>query len=267
VSPTATSPVTDAARVVATVLRFGQVSAPRRRLFCLPFAGGSAASYRTWHRTLPTDVDVVALQLPGRDARRRDRPLGHIADMVAAVRPVIEDATDLPYALFGHSMGALLAYELTVALEAGGGRPPAHLFVSARRPPDDVDGGRPIGDLPDAEFLDQLQLRYGGVPDIVRREPELLALLLPVLRADVRAIESYRPLTGRPVQCPLDVYGGLDDRHPEPGQLAGWQRLAECDVRFRLFPGDHFFLAAEQDALTADLAARWDDVAVASGPR
>jgi surfactin synthase thioesterase subunit len=242
---------------VASALRFATVTRPTWRLFCLPFAGGGAAGYRTWHRTLPDDVDVVALQLPGRDAHRRVRPLDRIADMVQAARPVLEAEADLPYAIFGHSMGALVAYELTVALERDGHSTPSHLFVSARRPPDEPHDAAPIHGLPDEQFLDELQGRYGGVPEVVRREPDLLALLLPVLRADVAAIETYTPLTDRRVACPVRVYGGAADRHPRPEQLPGWQRFADHDVSVQLFPGDHFYVATQQAALTADLAARF----------
>ena len=116
--------------------------------------------------------------------------------------------------------------------------------------------------LADADFLDELQRRYSAVPDVVRQEPELLALLLPVLRADVRAIETYAPLTDRKVRCPVHVYGGRDDRHPRPDQLPGWQRVAEREVRVRVFPGDHFYVAAQRDALAEDMAACWTHVPV-----
>jgi surfactin synthase thioesterase subunit len=151
---------------------------------------------------------------------------------------------------------------LTLALEAAGVRPPAHLFVSARRAPDEPDSEPPIHHLPDEEFLDELQRRYGAVPEAVRQEPELLALLLPTLRADIRAIERYVPSTARKVRCPVQVYGGSDDRHPVPGQLPGWKRVAERPVRVRLFAGDHFYLTPQRDALTADIVARWSEIAV-----
>ena len=93
--------------------------------------------------------------------------------------------------------------------------------------------------------------------EAIRQEPELLALLLPVLRADIRAIECYAPDPDRRVRCPVQVYGGIDDRHPVPAQLGGWQRVAEREVRVRLFAGDHFYLTTQRDALTADIAARW----------
>jgi surfactin synthase thioesterase subunit len=242
-------------------LRLGS-TAPRRRLFCVPFAGGGAAAFRLWPRTLPADVELLAVQLPGRESRIRERPFDAIHDIVAAIQPAVAAAADLPYAIFGHSMGALVAFELALALEAAGGRPPSHLFVSARRAPDEPDFASPVHALPEAQFLDELQRRYGAVPEAIRQEPELLALLLPVLRADIRAIECYAPDPDRRVRCPVQVYGGIDDRHPVPAQLCGWQRVAEREVRVRLFAGDHFYLTTQRDALTADIAARWAEASV-----
>ena len=205
---------------------------------------------------------MLAVQLPGRESRLGERPLDDIKDMARAIQPAIAAASDLPYAIFGHSMGALVAFELTLSLEAHDGRAPSHLFVSARRSPDEPSTEPPVHALPEPEFLDELQRRYGAVPDAVRREPDLLALLVPTLRADIRAIETYAFGGDRKVQCPLHVYGGLEDQHPRPSQLGGWQRVAARDVRVRLFAGDHFYLNAQRDALTADIAAQWvDDLA------
>ena len=250
----------------ATLLRFGTGSAARRRLFCIPYAGGGAGAFRWWVKDLPDDIELVAVQLPGRESRLRERPLDSIPDMVAAVQPIITAASDLPYAIFGHSMGALVAFELTLALEAAGAHVPSRLFVSARRPPDEPDSNPPVHALPQDEFLDELQRRYGGVPEAVRQEVELLALLLPTLRADIRAIELYTPSRPRKVQCPVHVYGGSEDRYPAPAQLPGWQRVADREVRVRLFAGDHFYLNTQRDALTADIAAHWSpDVLQGSG--
>ena len=239
------------------LLRLGVRSAPKRRLFCMPYAGGGVAPYRLWFRSLPDDIEVQAVQLPGRESRLREAPLMSIHDMVDTVRPAIESATDLPYAIFGHSMGALMAYELTCALECSTLRPPSRLFVSARRGPDEPDHRPPVHGLPEAQFLDALQERYGAIPDAVRNEPELLELLLPVLRADICAVETYLPTPRAIVRCPVDVYGGTGDTHPQPSQLLQWARVAATAPRIRTFDGDHFYLNSQREALTADLAARW----------
>jgi surfactin synthase thioesterase subunit len=249
---------------VAALLRLGGPDVPQRRLVCVPFAGGGAATYRQWSRFLPEDVELASVQLPGRELARNGRPLDSIAAMAAAAQAAVRSATDVPYAIFGHSMGALVAFELAFALEHDGARPPVALFVSGRRPPDETDSAAPVHTLPDAEFLDELQRRYGGVPDAVRREPELLALLLPGLRADVRALETYRISDHTRISCPVHVYGGREDVRPRPDQLEGWSRRTEQPVRVRLFPGGHFFVADEPAAICADIAARWAGAALAA---
>lgn len=243
----------------ATLFRSPGARAPRRRLICLPFAGGGVAAFRSWTRHLPDDVEVLVVQLPGRESRLREAPFDDIPEIVDALRPLVTEASDLPYALFGHSMGALIAFELALSLEAGGGRGPAHLFVSARRPPDEPELDPPVHGLPDDAFVDELQRRYRAIPDAVRQEPELLALLLPGLRADIRAIERYAPSSPRKVRCPVHVFGGVQDSYPRPAQLPGWQRVAEQGVRVRLFPGNHFYLAEQQAALLADISETWAD--------
>jgi surfactin synthase thioesterase subunit len=241
-----------------TFLRFG-AQHPRRRLFCLPFAGGGAAPFRAWARSMPEDVEILAAQLPGREARLREAPFRSIAAMTQAALPAVLAHADLPYAVFGHSMGALVAFELALALEESAPVPPTALFVSARRPPDEPDEHSPVHPLPEAQFVAELQSRYGAIPEVLLQERELLQLLLPTLRADIEAVETYAPSTTRKLRCPVFVYGGMDDRHPRRAQLAGWQRVAARDVRVRVFAGDHFYLNAQRDALTADIAARWSD--------
>lgn len=251
----------------AGILRFAATGEARRRLYCLPFAGGGPSTYRTWPRHLHPDIEVCAIVLPGRDprdlARGGEAPPGLMSVILPSVVAAVvetESAAPLPFAVFGHSMGALIAYELTVALEdrtAGIERPPEHLFVSGRRPPDELHRAASIHALPDNEFLDELQVRYGGVPEVVRSEPELLALFLPALRADVQVFETYQPLTDRKVACKIHVYGGDADLRPRPEQLAGWHRVAEREVSVRTFPGDHFYLVNEVAGLADDLSESW----------
>jgi surfactin synthase thioesterase subunit len=237
--------------------RLGGSPTPRRRLFCLPFAGGGPAAYRLWANELPDDVEVVAVQLPGRNPAWRGPLPASIGEIVEIVLPDIEAATDLPYALFGHSLGGLVAFELAMALERGATAPPTRLFVSGLTAPHLLRTGSAVHALPDEEFLDAISVRFGGVPDAIRAEPDLLALLLPGLRADVRTFETYAPLTDRKVQCPVHVYGGAADAHPRPDQLWGWQGVAESDITVRVFPGGHFYLASARPALIADIAGRW----------
>jgi pyochelin biosynthetic protein PchC len=183
-----------------------------------------------------------------------------IDEIVDIVLPDVEAATDVPFALFGHSLGALVAFELAIALEAAGTTPPTRLFVSGLTSPRELRTGSAVHALPDEAFLDALSVRFGGVPDAIRAEPDLLALLLPALRADVRTFETYSPLTDRKVRCPVHVYGGASDAHPRPDELGHWQGVAEREISVRVFPGGHFYLATSRTALTADIASRWAPV-------
>jgi medium-chain acyl-[acyl-carrier-protein] hydrolase len=237
--------------VTPPLLRLGVRSAPRRRLICLPYAGGGVAAYQPWSRTLPADIEVVAAQLPGRESRLSEPALRSITAMVDALLPAVRAATDLPYALFGHSMGAVLAFELARALHADGAPAPVRLFVSARRSPDATDPANAVRALPDANFLDELQRRYGAIPAVVREHAELLELVLPVLRADIEAIETYRAVPGARVACPVHVLGGVDDGYPLPSELGGWQRVATQPIAVTLFDGDHFFVTTEREAVLA----------------
>ena len=266
----------------SALVRFDATGAAMRRLYCLPFAGGGPSTYRLWPKSLPSDVEVVVIVLPGRDPRTRaasgELPPGSMAELVDAAHAEVLTAqrdNPLPFAIFGHSMGALVAYELTVAMERAAGTlaqitdatsAPAHLFVSGRRPPDELHEGERIHGLADEVFLDKMQRLYGGVPDAVRQEPELLALFLPGLRADVQVFETYAPLTDRRVQCPVRVYGGVDDRRPKPELLPGWQRLVEREISLRTFPGDHFYLNNARAELVADITAHWNAAEAASTP-
>lgn len=247
----------------ATLVRFGaDERSARRRLVCFPYAGGNAATYRAWAAQLPPDVEVVAVQAPGKLPPFREPPLDSIDDLVASALTPVERLGDLPLAVFGHSMGALVAFELTLELERRGGPSPTHLFVSSRRPPDEPSTDSPVHHLADDDFVDAVQRRYQAVPDAVRNEPDLMALLLPILRADIRAYETYTPVTGRRVTCPVHVFGGRGDRHPRPEMLPGWQRVASQPISVQLFDGDHFYLTAHAPALTSAIAAAWAPLGV-----
>ena len=223
------------------------------------------APYRQWHKSLPNDVEVLAAQLPGRESKLRESPLRSVAAMVGALLPTVAAATDLPYAIFGHSMGAVLAFELTVALEATSGCPsPTHLFVSAHRAPYQPDPETPMHALPDVEFLDEMERRYGAIPAEVRNEPELLQLLLPTVRADLEAIETYKMGSGARVKCPVRVYGGESDQHPTVAELAEWRNVADAPVTVVPMPGGHFYLNEHAPLLIADLTSAWSAASPAS---
>jgi surfactin synthase thioesterase subunit len=225
---------------------------PVFRLFCLPFAGGSATVFRLWPAGLPANIEVIALQLPGRGARLREASLRRMTDMVDLALSEFATRLDRPFALFGHSMGALLARELAGRLGARG-QPPAHLFVSARSPY--LKRDLPLlYELPDEQFLTEVDKRYQGIPAQLRAERDILELLLPALRADVEALETYERNPGAPpLNCDISVYGGSRDVSVTPGDLEAWRAETVGSCRVRVFEGDHFFLEPQRALVLADI--------------
>lgn len=236
------------------------------RLFCFAHAGGGAAAYRLWHHGIPRHVEVCAVQLPGRANRIREACLRSIPSIVEALLPSVFAQTDRPYALFGHSMGSMVAYALAHELVRRGAPAPAHLFVSGRRGPGCPSPEPPLHVLSDAEFVAELLRRYGGIPAEVLAEPELMELLLPSLRADIHALETYRPFVPAPLPCPVTAYGGIEDRLNPPEQLEGWRDETRGAFRARTFAGGHFYLEARREELLADIAETLRPWAVASCP-
>ncbi|MEP7311630.1 MAG: alpha/beta fold hydrolase [Pseudomonadota bacterium] len=225
------------------------------RLFCFPYAGVGASVYRLWAAGLPPEVEVCALQLPGRESRLRETPLPTIAAMVDALAHALTAHLDKPFAFFGHSMGAIIAAELARELPARGLPGPAHLFVSGRRPPGMPGTESPLHELGDEDFVAAIVRRYGGIPAEVLRDREVMALLLPCLRADIKALELHRPAQRSPLQIPVTVFGGAEDRLAPLEHLDAWRDETGAGLRVRVFPGDHFYLNPQRTALLAELTA------------
>lgn len=229
----------------------------RVRLFCMPHAGAGASTYRDWARRLAPAVEVVAIRPPGRETRFRERPYTGMEELTRAMVPALEPFLDRPYAWFGHSMGALVAYEACLRLRAVGRPGPVRLLVSGNPAPDRQPRRPPVHDLAPHRVLERLQELAGTPPELLR-EPALLATLLPLLRADFSVVETYRWRSERPLECPISVFGGTEDDSAVEEDLAAWHGQTEVDCTMRIFPGGHFFLhdpsgPAVLDAIRADL--------------
>jgi surfactin synthase thioesterase subunit len=222
------------------------------RLFCFPYAGAGAAAYRLWPSHLSEDIEVVAIHPPGRAHRLREPPLTRIETMVETALTSLTSLMDRPFAVFGHSLGAVVAGEFARVLQAQG-RSPAHLFVSSRPPPLDVAGQ--LHQLPHADFIAAMNARYQGIPEEILAHPDLLTLLLPSLRADIEALETFRPHHDRAkIACPTTVYGGEFDQTVSQADLESWNEETAEPCRIRVFPGDHFYFDTGLEAMLADLS-------------
>lgn len=227
----------------------------RARLFCFPYAGVGGSVYRLWQNGLPHSLEVCTVNLPGREQRFREAPRTSIDELVDELVPALLPHLDLPFCIFGHSMGAVLASEVTRALAEAGNPLPQHLFVSGRRPPHIPGTESPMHGLSDPAFIAELNRRYRGIPAEILEQPDLMALFIPVLRADLTALETHSPARRSPLSCPITAFGGADDRLTPREHLEAWRSETSAAFQVRVYPGDHFYLNSERPRLLADIAA------------
>jgi medium-chain acyl-[acyl-carrier-protein] hydrolase len=223
------------------------------RLFCFPYAGGNSLIYRKWPTGLPATVELCAIQLPGHGNRLREKPFDRLTPLVSALATELLPYLDKPFAFFGHSMGALISFELARLLRREFGKGPEQLFVSGHRGPRIINGGPRIYDMPREEFIEQLR-RLNGTPKEVLEHPELIDLMTPILRADFAITETYEYLNEAPLDCHLTAFGGLGDIEVTRKHLEAWRAETRASFSLRMFPGDHFFLNTAQPALLVVLS-------------
>jgi medium-chain acyl-[acyl-carrier-protein] hydrolase len=225
----------------------------RLRLFCFPYAGSGASIFRTWADGLPADVEVCPVQFPGRGTRLTEVPFTQISPLIEALTQALDPLLDKPFAFFGHSLGALVGFELARQLRRQSGVQPVRLFVSADRAPQILHRDRPLHALPEGELLVELH-RLFGIPGKVLEEAELMQIMLPVLRADFAVYETYVYATEPPLSCPISALGGLQDQRVGRGDLEAWREQTNSSFSLRMFPGDHFFWNTMQPLLLQALS-------------
>lgn len=220
------------------------------RLFCFPYAGGGAAVYAPWAGALPETIEVIAVQPPGRAERLAEPAHAELGSLVEALFAPIGPLLDRPFAFFGHSMGALVSFELARALRRARCPQPQILIASGHGAPHLPARRPPAHHLPTPEFLGELR-RLGGTPPEVLAHNELLELLLPTLRADFALCETYSYGYGAPLACPIVALGGLEDPDVSRADLEAWGDHTLAGAYVRMVPGGHFFLhSARQLVLT-----------------
>ena len=216
----------------------------RLRLICLHHAGGNSGVFRKWVGCLPGAVEIVAIELPGRLRRSFERPCRTATEVIRSLYPQMADLLDLPYVLFGYSVGAILAFELTRMLEERDTPAPRELIVAAAAAPHCPRREPPTAALSDAEFVDQLRC-YGGTPAGVLDNEELTALLLPMLRADFSIEETYERKPRSLLRCPLTAYGGNTDPWVSQDEIIAWREATTGPFSHRILHGGHFFMHSE----------------------
>jgi medium-chain acyl-[acyl-carrier-protein] hydrolase len=219
------------------------------RLICFPYAGAGATAYADWAALLPPEIELVAVQLPGRQNRITEEPFRETGPLIAALSYALRPVLDGPFAFFGHSGGAMLAYELARALRTRGGRGPEHLFLSAQPAPN-TTGRQQWHRLPDDEFRAEV-LALGGIEPELADEPDVMAELLPLLRADFGLWERHRPAPAAPLDCPITVLCGESDHRVSLASVAGWRACTTVGFDTQVYPGGHFyFLSATTDVVS-----------------
>jgi medium-chain acyl-[acyl-carrier-protein] hydrolase len=218
------------------------------RLFCFPYAGGNSYIFRPWLNRMPETIEICPIELPGRGFQLKSTPYRQIEPLVKAIATAILPYLDKPFAFFGHSMGGLVSFELARFIRREYNLEPVHLFVSGRRAPQTKDAKPPIHHLPQAEFIQELR-QLNGTPEAVLNNNELMELLVPILRADFALLENYNYTPEAPLNCPISVFGGLQDREVELKELKAWREQTCSSFSLKMLTGDHFFIHSSQSFL------------------
>lgn len=224
------------------------------RLYCFPYAGGNASAFMGWQDALPGHVEVCGVQLPGRGARFGEAPFRDLVTLADALAPVIQRSIDRPFALLGHSLGALVAFEVARRLAASGAPRPRHLHVSGSHAPRFRDPSRDYHRLADDKLVEVLR-DYNGTPREVLADRELVAMLLPSIRADFELAETYRYQPPANLEIPVTAFAGREETRSSLDQVSGWAQETTGAFEQVWFEGGHFFIHEQRQQVLAQLAS------------
>ncbi len=211
------------------------------RLFCFPYAGGSTQVFWPWRQHLPPEADLCLVHLPGRGERFRERPFKNLKRLVDTIANQLAGDLQQPFAFYGHSMGAVICFELARKLRREYRLQPAHLFLSGRRAPHVPRRKQTIFNLPHDEFVAEI-VKLNGTPQGLLENPAATELFLPLLRADLEMVETYKYRPSERLSCPISIYGGSQDTDISLEDLHAWREHTSEAFKARVFPGDHFFI-------------------------
>lgn len=223
------------------------------RLLCFPYSGGSASSFRTWEQNLPEDVEACFVQLPGREDRFREPAFNQMGPLIDALEENVLPYLDRPYAIFGHSLGAVVGFELARQLRRHGHELPSHLFASSHRAPQLPHPYGPIHKHSDADFIKELR-KYNGTPESILSNNELMRVLLPLIRADFTLYETYEYQDEEPLACRITAFGAFEDWKVSNAELIQWKEQTKSTFALHMFPGDHFYLHSQKEQLLQKIA-------------
>ena len=218
------------------------------KLFCFPYAGAGPSIFYGWHSMLPADIEICAIQLPGRANRMRERPFNRVPELIAKLAPALCPLLDRPFAFFGHSMGAILSFETARWLRRNRQVLPGMLLVSGRRAPQIPNTDPFLHTMGDDEFLDAIR-ELDGTPAEVMKDADLMRLILPVLRADFELCETYEYTNSGPLRCPIAAFAGKADKEEPLASMAPWRAQTEDLFVLHAIDGGHFFIHSNEREL------------------
>lgn len=211
------------------------------RLFCFSYAGGGASTYLRWRAHFPKNIDICAVQQPGREGRIAEQPISDLPTLISHIADAITPHIKIPYAFFGHCNGALVAFELARELRRRNKILPQHMFISSFRSPDLRNSKSVLHDLPQSKFIAHLKT-YGGMPEEILNNEHMMDSLMHTLRADFSLHENYEYHEEESLDCPLTILGGLQDSIVTRKELVGWRDKTLKSAKINIFPGGHFFI-------------------------
>ena len=232
-----------------------QNSDPRLRLYCFPYAGGSAATYAHWHRKLQNSVQVIAVQPPGRANRIFEPPFREMGSLIDALYAEIKPFLDRPYAFFGHSLGSRVAFELIKRIDRNKLMLPEIFFASGSRAPSVKPREFRTYDLPDKQFIEHLR-SLNGTPEAIINNPDLMDLYLPLLRADFQISETYYSDATDKINSKICVFSGTKDEDITEQDLRQWYEHFHTKIGIKMIEGSHFFIEENSDHLLKEIKIR-----------